>query len=70
MNELNHGPGKGDKDRSPGWRTNYDGIDWGDRSKPNGFRRGSMGQRKKYPNFSSSPTIDAPDTYDSEEPQT
>lgn len=26
MNELNHGPGKGDKDRSPGWRTNYDDI--------------------------------------------
>ena len=28
MNEFNHGPGKGDKDRSPGWRRNYDEINW------------------------------------------
>jgi len=28
MNELNHGGGKGDKERSPGWRHNYDGIDF------------------------------------------
>ena len=26
MNELNHGAGKGDKERSPGWRRNYDEI--------------------------------------------
>lgn len=26
MNELNHNNGKGDKERSPGWRQNYDAI--------------------------------------------
>jgi len=26
MNELNHGSGKGDKERSPGWRKNFDEI--------------------------------------------
>lgn len=26
MNELNHGAGKGDKERSPGWRNNFDDI--------------------------------------------
>jgi len=25
---FNHGPGKGDKERSPGWRSNYDEINW------------------------------------------
>lgn len=25
----NSGAGKGDKDRSPGWRDHYDEIDWG-----------------------------------------
>jgi len=29
VNELNHGAGKGDKDRSPGWRRNYAEIRWG-----------------------------------------
>lgn len=49
MNELNHGAGKGDKDRSPGWRKNYDEIDWQRGApKPNGFRRHSKGIRKTY----------------------
>ena len=26
-----HGAGKGDADRSPGWRNNYDEINWGNR---------------------------------------
>lgn len=26
---LSGGAGKGDCDRSPGWRKNYDDIDWG-----------------------------------------
>lgn len=26
---LNNGAGKGDADRSPGWREHYDEIDWG-----------------------------------------
>ena len=38
MNELNHGPGKGDKDRSPGWRKHYDSIDW-QRDKNTGWQR-------------------------------
>lgn len=25
---FNHGPGKGDKERSSGWRANYDEINW------------------------------------------
>jgi hypothetical protein len=28
MHELNHINGKGDKDRSPGWREHYDEIAW------------------------------------------
>ena len=49
MQELNHGPGKGDKDRSPGWRNHYDEIDWQrDPAKPDGFRQYSIGKRKKY----------------------
>jgi hypothetical protein len=28
MNELNHTNGKGDKERSPGWRNNYDEINF------------------------------------------
>jgi len=47
MHELNHGQGKGDKDRSPGWRNRYDEIDW-QRDKTTGFRKGSMGIRKIY----------------------
>ena len=38
MNELNHGAGKGDKDRSPGWRNHYDSIDW-QRDKSTGWKR-------------------------------
>jgi hypothetical protein len=38
MDELNHGPGKGDKERSPGWRRNYDEIDF-HRSTRDGFAR-------------------------------
>lgn len=30
MNELNHGPGKGDLDRSPRWRDNYNAISFPD----------------------------------------
>jgi hypothetical protein len=26
---LNHQAGKGDKERSPGWRENYPEIEWG-----------------------------------------
>ena len=36
MNELNHTPGKGDKDRSPGWRDHYEEIDF-HRDQPDGF---------------------------------
>jgi len=43
------GAGKGDKDRSPGWRNNYDEIQWTEKeNKWAGFRRGSMGFRKIY----------------------
>jgi len=49
MESLNHGPGKGDKDRSPGWRKNWESIDW-QRGKPDGFRRYSTGKRKVYRN--------------------
>lgn len=38
MNELNHTNGKGDKERSPGWRANYEGIDF-HRSTRDGFAR-------------------------------
>ena len=38
MNELNHNNGKGDKDRSPGWRSNYDIIDF-QRGATDGFSR-------------------------------
>ncbi len=39
MNELNHpGAGKGDKDRSPGWRANYDEVDF-HRDQSDGFTR-------------------------------
>ena len=49
MNELNHSPGKGDKDRSPGWRNHYDEIDW-QRNTSTGFRQYSKGVRKVYRN--------------------
>ena len=49
MNELNHGPGKGDADRSPGWRKHYDEIIW-PRHFPNGFVRRGNKQTKKYGN--------------------
>jgi hypothetical protein len=39
MNELNHTPGKGDKDRSPGWRHNYDQIDFHRCGETEGFAR-------------------------------
>src|ERR1035441_339164 len=39
MNELNHTPGKGDKDRSPGWRHNYDQIDFHRCGEAEGFAR-------------------------------
>lgn len=45
MNELNHGADKGDKDRSPGWRKNYDGIRW---SGVVGFKRRDSRLRKIY----------------------
>ncbi len=48
MNELSHGPGKGDKDRSPGWRKNYEDIDWKRDQQPDGFRQYSTGKRKVY----------------------
>lgn len=49
MNELNHGNGKGSADRSPGWRKNYDAVDWQRGApKPDGFRRHSTGKRKYY----------------------
>ena len=38
MDELNHSAGKGDKERSPGWRRNYDEIDF-HRSTRDGFAR-------------------------------
>lgn len=45
MNELNHGAGKGDKDRSPGWRKNYDEIRW---PGVTGFKRRDSRLRKIY----------------------
>jgi hypothetical protein len=39
MNELNHTNGKGDKDRSPGWRDNYDAIDFHRGEATDGFSR-------------------------------
>jgi len=45
MNELNHGAGKGDADRSPGWRKNYDEIRW---SGVVGFKRRDSRLRKIY----------------------
>jgi hypothetical protein len=35
-----HGAGKGDKDRSPGWRENMEAIDF-HRDQPDGFTRTS-----------------------------
>jgi hypothetical protein len=53
-----HGAGKGDSDRSPGWREHYDDIDWGAKNiqlaigsrrtyEPAGFREVSPGVRRK-----------------------
>jgi hypothetical protein len=57
MNELsshNTGAGKGDGDRSPGWRDHYDEINWGFEhynqvAEGEGFERVSAGRlRKRY----------------------
>jgi hypothetical protein len=39
MQELNHTGGKGDKERSPGWRKRYDEIDFHRGEKSSGFAR-------------------------------
>jgi len=39
MDELNHSAGKGDKERSPGWRRNYDEIDFHRSEATDGFAR-------------------------------
>lgn len=46
MNELNHINGKGDKDRSPGWRQNYADIA-GFGGHIDGFRRINFGRLRK-----------------------
>ena len=49
MNELNHINGKGDKDRSPGWRDNYDSINFNRASsRPDGFARRGNRMVKTY----------------------
>ena len=47
---LDTGAGKGDKDRSPGWRDNYDEVNWGKRepSEIDGFIRKGNKQIKYY----------------------
>jgi hypothetical protein len=70
MDELNHGAGKGDKERSAGWRKNYDEIDFRQRLSPaesDGFmRRGNRlvkcytAGRKAVFNFPEAPACPAP----------
>jgi hypothetical protein len=48
MNELNHTNGKGDKERSPGWRNNYPDINFHRGEKPDGFARRGVRQVKCY----------------------
>lgn len=44
------GAGKGDAERSTKWRENYDEIEWSPPEKKwDGFQRGTMGFRKRYP---------------------
>lgn len=46
---LSGGAGKGDAERSAGWREHYDEIEWTPReNKWDGFQRGTMGFRKVY----------------------
>jgi hypothetical protein len=45
---LNHSAGKGDKERSPGWRANYSGIDFHRSEAPDGFARRGNKQVKLY----------------------
>jgi len=47
MNELNHASGKGDKERSPGWRAHYDEIDF-HRDQPDGFAHRGTRMVKAY----------------------
>ena len=44
---LNHGSGKGDKERSSKWRANYGEIDWGILNAPGFIQRG-VKQVKRY----------------------